>query len=141
MKRILINVLISMLFLTCINTYGQENYRLETKNEITWNDSPRTQKTSKLTGVLTERYHKLGSDITTIGFIYKDSEGMIYEQGVINLSATEKAQLYPLIKEDLPDPLVVGYDSWEWMIYYKGFVFKMAEKLGISPNDIILIED
>ena len=116
-------------------------YKLETKNAITWNNSPSTQKTSKITGKLTERYHKENSHITIIGFIYLDKDGDIYERGVVNLSAKEKAQLYPLVKDDLPDPLVVGYEAWEWTMYYKGFVYKMAEKLNINPDEIdFLIE-
>ena len=133
------NLLLILIIVFVLDANAQ-NYKLQTKDSLTWNNTRTTQKKSKIVGCLLEIYKKQGSGVTSIPFTYKDTDGEEYLSGVLSVSDEELNTLYMFVKKGVPPASELGYSDYEWRLYYEGFRIKMAQRLSIPPTDIELIK-
>ena len=115
---------------------------LKSTKEVTYNNSTTTSVTVLMTGTLEEIYMKVGSEKTKMVYNYTDVDGGVYAHTSYELTDAERDELYPLIKDNLPDINIVGEAAYDLAMYYEGFRYKMAEEFAeLTFDDIEIINE
>tara|TARA_R100000541_G_scaffold58609_1_gene70089 strand:+ start:240 stop:590 length:351 start_codon:yes stop_codon:yes gene_type:complete len=114
---------------------------LKTTKEVTYNDTKTTSKTVLMNGTLEEIYQKVGGGKTKFVYNYTDVDGGIYSHTFYELTSEERDEIYPIIKDSLPNIDEVGEAAYDMAMYYAGFKYKMVEEFPeLTIEDIEIIE-
>ncbi len=115
---------------------------LKSTKEVTYNNSTTTSVTVIMTGTLEEIYMEVGSGKTKLVYNYTDVDGGVYAHTFYELTDAERDELYPLIKDNLPNIDEVGEAAYDLAMYYEGFRYKMAEEFAeLAFDDIEIIQE
>tara|TARA_R110002012_G_scaffold179487_1_gene345134 strand:- start:397 stop:750 length:354 start_codon:yes stop_codon:yes gene_type:complete len=115
---------------------------LKSTTEVSFNDTKKTTKTVLMTGKIEEIYMKVGSKETKIVYKFEDVDGVIYEHSYYILTDERRDELFPLVKDALPNIDEVGEAAYDLAMYYEGFKVEMAEEFEeLTIEDIEIIKE
>ena len=115
---------------------------LKTTKEVTYNDTRKTEKTALMTGKIEEIYTKVGSKETKIVYKFEDEDGVKYEHSSYILTDAKRDELFPLVKDALPNIDEVGEAAYDLAMYYEGFKLEMAQEFEeLTVEDIEMIKE